>query len=185
MKTPDLVLKKGTVIDGAGRMRYEADIAIRRNYILAIDVPGTLVAGEEIDCSGLVIAPGFIDTHSHSDLRVLTEPQLPMKVRQGITLEVFGQDGISVAPIPRSDQPQVARSLAGLDGQLGSEWDWQSVAEYLAAIERARPAIDCAYLIPHGAVRLSVMGMEDRRARGDEISAMQELIRRSMREGAL
>jgi len=184
MKTPDLVLKNGTIIDGAGRMRYEADIAIRRNYILAIDVPGTLVAGEEIDCSGLVIAPGFIDTHSHSDLRVLIEPQLPMKVRQGITLEVFGQDGVSVAPVRASDQPQVARSLAGLDGRLDRAWDWQSVADYLTAIERARPAIDCAYLIPHGAARLSVMGMEDRRARPDEIRAMQELIRQSMREGA-
>jgi N-acyl-D-amino-acid deacylase len=185
MKTPDLVLKNGTVIDGTGRMGYPADVAIRRNWILAIDAPGTLVAGEEIDCSGLVIAPGFIDTHSHSDLRVLSEPQLPMKIRQGITLEVFGQDGISVAPIRTEDQPQVARSLAGLDGDLGRAWDWQSVAEYLAAIERAQPAIDCAYLVPHGAVRLSVMGMEDRRARPDEIAAMQELIRQSMREGAL
>jgi N-acyl-D-amino-acid deacylase len=184
MKTPDLVLKNGTIIDGTGRMRYDADVAIRRNYILAIDAPGTLVAGEEIDCSGLVIAPGFIDTHSHSDLRVLTEPQLPMKIRQGITLEVFGQDGVSVAPIRAADQPQVARSLAGLDGKLDRAWDWQSVEEYLAAIERARPAIDCAYLIPHGAVRLSAMGMEDRLARADEIRAMQELIRQSMREGA-
>jgi N-acyl-D-amino-acid deacylase len=184
MKTPDLVLKNGTVIDGTGRMGYPADVAIRRNYILAIDVPGTLVAGEEIDCKGLVIAPGFIDTHSHSDLRVLSEPQLPMKVRQGITLEVFGQDGVSVAPIRTDDQPQVARSLAGLDGRLDRAWDWQSVAEYLGAIEHARPAIDCAYLIPHGAVRLSVMGMEDRLARLGEIRAMQELIRQSMREGA-
>lgn len=185
MKTPDLILKNGMVADGTGRGLYPADVAIRRNYILAIDAPRSLHAAEELNCKGLVIAPGFIDTHSHSDLRVLAEPQLPMKVRQGITLEVFGQDGISVAPIRTEDQPQVARSLAGLDGDLGRAWDWQSVAEYLAAIERARPAIDCAYLIPHGAVRLSVMGMEDRRARPDEIAGMQELIRQSMREGAL
>src|SRR5215475_8767321 len=184
MKTPDLVLKNGTVIDGTGRAGYLADVALSRNYILAIDVPGTLFAGEEIDCSGLVIAPGFIDTHSHSDLRVLSEPQLPMKVRQGITLEVFGQDGVSVAPIGASDQPHVARSLAGLDGRLDRAWDWESVAEYLAAIERARPSLDCAYLVPHGAVRLDVMGMEDRRARPDEIRAMQELIRQATREGA-
>jgi N-acyl-D-amino-acid deacylase len=185
MKTPDLILKNGLVADGTGRGLYPADVAIRRNWILAIDAPGSLHAAEELECKGRVVAPGFIDTHSHSDLRVLTEPQLPMKVRQGITLEVFGQDGISVAPIRREDQPPVARSLAGLDGDLGRAWDWQTVAEYLAAIERARPAIDCAYLIPHGAVRLSVMGMEDRRAWPDEIAAMQELIRQAMREGAL
>ena len=185
MKTPDLILKNGLLADGTGRGLYPADVAIRRNYILAIDAPNSLHAMEELDCKGLVIAPGFIDTHSHSDLRVLMEPELPMKVRQGITLEVFGQDGISVAPIRTADQPQVARSLAGLDGDLGRPWDWQSVAEYLAAIERARPAIDCAYLIPHGAVRLAVMGMEDRNASPEEIAAMQELIRQSMREGAV
>jgi N-acyl-D-amino-acid deacylase len=184
MKNPDLVLKNGSIIDGAGRMRYDADVAISRNYILAIDCPGTLVADEEIDCSGMIIAPGFIDTHSHSDLRVFSEPQLPMKVRQGITLEVFGQDGVSVAPIRAGDQPQVARSLAGLDGRLDRAWDWESVGEYLDAIERARPSLDCAYLVPHGAARLSVMGMEDRQARPDEIRAMQELIRQAMREGA-
>jgi len=185
MKTPDLVLRNGLVADGTGRGLYPADVAIRGNWILAVDAPGSLQAAEELDCSGLVIAPGFIDTHSHSDLRVLSEPELPMKIRQGITLEVFGQDGISVAPICAADQPEVARSLAGLDGDLGRAWDWQSVAEYLSAIERARPAIDCSYLIPHGAVRLSAMGMEDRQARSDEIAAMQELIRKSMREGAL
>ena len=185
METASLVLKNGTIIDGTGRLGVGADVAISQNRIAAIDTERSLQGLHEIDCSDLIIAPGFIDTHSHSDLRVLAEPQLPMKVRQGITLEVFGQDGISVAPISAGDQPQVARSLAGLNGKLDRAWDWQSVAEYLTAIERAAPAIDCAYLIPHGAVRLNAMGMEDRRASTDEIKAMQELIRQSMREGAL
>jgi N-acyl-D-amino-acid deacylase len=185
METPDLVLRNGLIADGTGRGLYPADVAIGGGYMLAIDAPGSLHAAEELECKGLVVAPGFIDTHSHSDLRVLNEPQLPMKVRQGITLEVFGQDGISVAPIRKEDQPQMARSLAGLDGDLGRAWDWESVGEYLAALERAQPALDGAYLIPHGALRMSVMGMEDRQARPDEIAAMQELIRQSLREGAL
>jgi N-acyl-D-amino-acid deacylase len=185
MATPMLVLKRGTIIDGNGRPGAGGDVAILGDRIVAVDHQGTLTGNKEIDCSGLVIAPGFIDTHSHSDLRVLVEPGLPMKVRQGITLEVFGQDGISVAPIREADRPQMERTLAGLLGQLGRDWDWQTVAEYLSAVDRAGAALDCSYLIPHGAVRLAVIGMEDRAASPGELRAMQELIRSSMREGAL
>lgn len=185
MTQSSLILKNGAVVDGSGKPRYFADVAISRNRIAAIDAAGSLTAPNEVDCKGLIIAPGFIDTHSHSDLRVLVEPELPMKIRQGITLEVFGQDGISVAPIRAADRPQTERQLAGLLGRLGREWDWESVAEYLNAIERARPAIDCAYLIPHGAVRLQAAGMEDRRATAEEIRLMQSLIRQGMREGAV
>jgi N-acyl-D-amino-acid deacylase len=183
-KTADLALKRATIIDGAGRSRFRGDIAILGDRIVSIDAEGSLNASTEIDCDGLTVAPGFIDTHSHSDIRVMTEPRLPMKTRQGITLEVFGQDGISVAPVRAADRAQVEQQLAGLDGRLGREWDWESVGEYLESIERAHPSIDCAYLIPHGQARLYVMGMEDRRATREEISAMQDVIRQSMREGA-
>jgi N-acyl-D-amino-acid deacylase len=185
MKTPELVLKRALIYDGTGRLPYRGDIAIDGSTMVAIDTEGTLRGSEEIDCQGLAVAPGFIDTHSHSDLRVLDEPTLPMKVRQGITLEVFGQDGISVAPVRAADRTQVIEQLAGLDGRLSRAWDWQSVGEYLDAIDRARPSLNCTFLIPHGQVRLHTIGMEDRRATRDELNAMQQLIRQSMGEGAL
>jgi N-acyl-D-amino-acid deacylase len=185
MATFDLVIKNGTILDGTGRPRFEADLGVQNGRIAGIDAERSLTGPDQIDCRGLMVAPGFIDTHSHSDLRVLVEPKLPMKVRQGITLEVFGQDGISVAPIRAADRFAAEQQLAGLLGRLERPWDWESVAEYLAAVERARPALDCAYLIPHGAVRAAAMGMEDRKATSGEIGAMQQLIRESMRQGAL
>src|SRR5687767_9217592 len=137
-----LALKGGTVIDGTGRPRFRGDIGIRGNRIVAI--ADNLSADAEIDCSGLIVAPGFIDTHSHSDLKVLNDPSLYMKVRQGITLEVFGQDGISVAPVKAADRSQLERQLAGLLGTLGREWEWQTAAEYLSAIEQRQAGVDCS-----------------------------------------
>jgi N-acyl-D-amino-acid deacylase len=117
-------------------------------------------------------------------VKVLADPSLPMKVRQGITLEVFGQDGISVAPVKEDDRPAWRQKLAGLLGDFGVAWDWSSVGGYLGRVAAARPAPDVAYLAPHGAIRQWVIGGEDRRATADETSAMQSLLRQALAEGA-
>jgi N-acyl-D-amino-acid deacylase len=178
----ELVLRNGTLVDGSGSPGFAADVAVAGDRIARVG-PG-LSGVRELDCTGHVICPGFIDTHSHSDVKVLADPMLPMKVRQGITLEVLGQDGISVAPVKPEEREGWKQKLSGLLGDFGVAWDWSSVADYLHRVAEAGPAPDVAYLVPHGAVRQCVMGGGDRRASEAETAAMQELLRRSMAEGA-
>jgi N-acyl-D-amino-acid deacylase len=177
-----LVLTGGRVVDGSGSPAFDADVAIDGDTIASVG-PG-LAGRETIDCSGHAVAPGFIDTHSHSDLKVLAEPTLPMKLRQGITVEVFGQDGISVAPVKAEDRGAWRQKLSGLLGEFGVEWTWCTVGEYLGRVAAARPAQDVAYLAPHGAIRQHVMGGEDRRATEAEGRAMQHLLRAALDQGA-
>lgn len=178
-----LVLKGGTIVDGSGRPRFQSDVAIEGDRIAGI---GRDLRGQDaLNCDGLVVAPGFIDTHSHSDLIALADPRLPMKVRQGITLEVFGQDGLSVAPVKSEDKSRVRTQLAGLLGDPPIEWNWQTVGEYLIILEQKSLALDCCYLVPHGAIRQWVVGDENRKATAQQLKRMVRLLEQAMREGAM
>jgi N-acyl-D-amino-acid deacylase len=179
-----IVLRGGTVVDGTGGPSRRADVAIDGDRIAK--VAPSLRGHLELDCGGLVVAPGFLDTHSHSDLFVFAEPQLTMKVRQGVTTELLGQDGISVAPVRPEHIAITRRFLSGLDGDpREAPWDWSSVADYLRALERARPAPDLGYLVPHGALRTFAMGPNDRPPSEGELGAMESELARAIAEGAL
>jgi N-acyl-D-amino-acid deacylase len=181
----DLLIRGGTVVDGTGAPGRRADLLVRDGRVAALESQLTVSGRAQIlEADGLVVAPGFIDTHSHSDLRVLVEPDLPMKVRQGITLDVLGQDGISVAPVRDEDVPLVKKQLAGLLGDPDVPRDWRSVADYLALLDRGA-SINCAYLVPHGAVRAGAMGLGARKPTADELAQMIAIVNRAMDEGAL
>jgi N-acyl-D-amino-acid deacylase len=180
-----MLLRGGTVVDGTGAPGRRADVLVRDGRIFAFEPE--LTVGQRahlLDAGGLVVAPGFIDTHSHSDLRVLADPDLPMKVCQGITLDVLGQDGISVAPVRDQDREQVRRQLAGLLGDPDVPRDWSSVDDYLKVLDRGA-ALSLTYLVPHGAVRACAMGLDARAPTAGELERMIAFVGRAMEEGAL
>jgi N-acyl-D-amino-acid deacylase len=137
-----------------------------------------------LDCTGLYVSPGFIDMHTHSDLDLFVDPASSPKIRMGVTLEVLGQDGISVAPIRPAHVPQVRTMLSGLLGEHPIEWRWQRVGEYLGLLHK-RTTVNIAYLVPHGALRWWVMGFDARPATAKELDAMCSLLTESMQEGAV
>ena len=181
----DLVLAGGRVLDGTGAPARVCDVGVAKGRIAVVGPPGTLRADRSIACKKLCVAPGFIDTHPHSDLRVLVDPTLPMKTRQGVTAEVLGQGGLSVAPVTDENLEETQRRLAGLLGSPNVTWTWRSVAEYLAALVAARPSVDIAFLVPHGAIRAAVMGTSDRPATAAEIARMVAAVEQGLSEGAI
>lgn len=180
----DLVLRGGTVFDGSGKEGVRADVGIQGEWIREMGDLSRTAARRVLDCAGLSVAPGFIDMHSHSDLDLLVDPQSSPKVRMGVTLEVLGQDGISVAPMRPENVGQVRAQLDALLGDHPITWRWQRVGEYLRLLHR-RTTVNVAYLVPHGALRWWVMGFEARPATAEELDAMCALLRESIQEGAV
>ena len=182
-----LALRGATVIDGTGSPRYRADVVIAEGRIAAIAKPGEpIVADRSIDVTGLVLAPGFIDMHAHSDLALLTEPAHLAKISQGVTLEVLGQDGLAYAPVNDVTLENIRRQIAGWNGDPeGLDWNWRGVGEYLDRLDTSGIATNACYLVPHGSVRMLVLGYDARVPSGDELAEMQALIHTGMIEGAV
>ncbi|MCX5293288.1 MULTISPECIES: amidohydrolase family protein [unclassified Streptomyces] len=191
-----LVIRDADVVDGSGEPAYRADVVVDRGRIASI-VKEAAAAGcqrpkamRELDAEGLVLSPGFIDMHAHSDLAVLRDPDHSAKAAQGVTLEVLGQDGLSYAPVDDRTLAEVRRTITGWNGHGDDiDFDWRSVGEYLDRLDHGFEgrgiAVNAAYLIPQGTVRMLAVGWEDREATPRELDRMRRLVAEGMEQGAV
>jgi N-acyl-D-amino-acid deacylase len=182
------LIKNATIYDGMGSMPYQSHLLLKDGKIAQIiwgDAPGDETATQVIDASGLAFAPGFIDMHSHSELDIMRDPLNSPKLHQGITLELFGQDGLGPAPVTPEGQAGRQRYLQPLTGSYPEKWGWHSFTEFLEALRSAKGALNCAMLAPHGAIRDVVMGMENRPATAKELDEMKGLLEETLAAGAL
>ena len=181
MKT---LIKNATIIDGSGSKGYEGSVLINNDRIEAVGALNEVTADAVIDAQKAVVCPGFIDTHSHSDLEVFKEPQIYPKVMQGITTEFLGQDGISMAPLPVEYISPWRKNLAGLDGDKDDlDWTFKTTDGYLKMLETNGSGTNLAYLVPHGNVRMEAMGLDNKIADAGDLAKMRDVLRRDLEAG--
>ena len=180
----DIVIRKGRIVDGAGNPWYFGDLGVRGDRIEAIGDLSAASAARIIDAQGKIVCPGFMDMHALSDIMLLAEPEHEGKIRQGITAELLGNDGLSYAPVSPPLLQELRRYLSGLYGNPAIAWNWTSVRDYLSRFDGA-VSVNIAYLIPHCVLRLAAMGWQRRSPSAREIAAMQALIEQGMEDGAV
>jgi N-acyl-D-amino-acid deacylase len=176
----DWILRGGTVIDGSGGPRRRADVAVTGDRISAVGKVAKTAGAREIDAAGLVVAPGFIDVHTHDD-RALLASDMAAKVSQGVTTVITGNCGISLAPLSLKQAPPPPLDLIG----DADDYAYPRFADYLAALDTSPPAINAAALVGHSTLRAGTMPELDRAARADEIARMQQRLAEALGAGAI
>src|SRR5919107_1791655 len=188
----DLLIKNGTVVDGSGLPRYRADVGVRDGHIVEI---GRIRAAAErvIDADGLIVAPGFIDGHTHMDAQVAWDPIGSCSCWHGVTSVVMGNCGFALAPCKPEDREWFARCLTAVEDipteamLAGIEWTWETFPEYLATVERLPKALNHGMYIGHSALRMYAMGRRGlhETANEDDLRVMAHAVAEAMRAGAL
>ena len=181
----DVIIAGCTVVDGSGGRGYAADVAVQDGKIAAVGNLAHAEAGRRVAGAGKVLAPGFIDMHTHSDLPLLVNPRAESKIRQGVTTEVIGNCGLGPAPLTEKSRAEMRESstfLAKGSEELG--WDWLRFGDYLSTMESNGVALNVVPLVGHTPLRMAAMGMDRRPAEPAEITHQQRLLRESLEDGA-
>jgi N-acyl-D-amino-acid deacylase len=190
----DIKIVGGEIVDGSGKPRRKGDVGIKGGKVVALGAaPGE--ARETIDAAGHVVAPGFVDIHTHYDAQVLWDPMLTISPWHGVTSVVVGNCGFGVAPTKPEHRDLILRtlervegmSIAALEAGIGAEWPFQTFPQYMDALERQPLGINVAVMVGHTPVRLSVMGDESttRAATAAEIAEMKQIVAEAMDVGAV
>lgn len=189
----DIIIRNGTVIDGSGAPGHIADVAISKGLIAAVG-SDLGPAAEEVDATGLLVTPGWVDIHTHYDGQVSWDPMLSPSSWNGVTTVVMGNCGVGFAPVAPGKENYLIELMEGVEDIPGSalaegiKWDWETFPQYLDAIEKLPHAIDFAAQVPHGAVRTYVMGergANNAKASPEEVAAMAAIVKDGLEAGAL
>jgi N-acyl-D-aspartate/D-glutamate deacylase len=193
MPAYDLIIRNGTIVDGTGAPRFTGDVAVKNGLIAAV---GTVRgdAAEEIDATGRVVAPGWVDVHTHYDGQATWDAEMAPSSWHGVTTVVMGNCGVGFAPAAPDRHDWLIGLMEGVEDIPGTAlaegmtWDWETFPEYLDALEKMPRAVDIGTHVPHGAVRAYVLG--DREKPGaipteDDIRKMAEIVEEGVRAGAL
>jgi N-acyl-D-aspartate/D-glutamate deacylase len=188
----DLIIKNGTVVDGSGLPRYRADVGVKDGKIVEI---GRIRAGAErtIDAEGQIVAPGFIDGHTHMDAQVAWDPLGSCSCWHGVTSVVMGNCGFALAPCKPEDREWFARCLTAVEDipteamMAGIDWTWETFPEYLANVERLPKGLNYGMYIGHSALRMYAMGRRglEEKATEDDLRAMERAVTEALKAGAL
>jgi N-acyl-D-amino-acid deacylase len=174
-----LLLRGGTVIDGTGAARFRADVRVEGERVVAVGTDLAEDGAVVLDAGGRIVAPGFIDVHTHDDQIVLSAPQMLPKISQGVTTVVVGNCGISLAPLVHANVPPPLNLLGGPD-----KYVYPTMAAYVAAVEAAQPSVNVAALVGHSTLRVATMDDPYRPATPSEQARMCDLLREGLAAGA-
>ena len=179
----DFILRGGEVVDGTGRSRFRADVAVAGERVVAIGDDAKALGGREVDVSGLVIAPGFIDVHTHDDRALLATPDMAAKASQGVTTVITGNCGVSLAPLSFERHPAPPPPLDLIGDR--ADYCYPRFADYLARLDRDPAALNAACLVGHSSLRVGAMATLDRPAEAAEIERMGERLGEALDAGAI
>jgi N-acyl-D-amino-acid deacylase len=180
----DLVIRDAAIVDGTRAPRFHADVAVKDGLIQRVGSIGNATSGHVIDGLGKVLAPGFIDAHTHDDRLMLSAPDMAPKVSQGVTTVVAGNCGVSLAPAPRGMASPVTPPLDLLDDE-GSWFRFPTFRDYVQELQNHPPATNCALLVGHTMLRRQMMDDLDKPAAKGAIAKMQVLVEEALEAGAI